>query len=102
MKMSKIVKKIIYLMIMSTFFFDSYFKLTNLPRESDLLRSKYSNMQDFLKKQFSLTIPLSTNQVTEYAPWILSGFAILQALLALLVVLGQRYMSMLLIVLSII
>ena len=50
MKTSKIVKNAIYIVIMSTFFFDSYFKLTQLPREADLLRSKYQNLQDFLNR----------------------------------------------------
>ena len=41
MKSSTVIKNLIYLLIMSTYFFDSYFKLTQLPKESDLLRSKY-------------------------------------------------------------
>jgi hypothetical protein len=52
MKTSKIVKNLIYFVIMSTFFFDSYFKLAYLPREADLLRSKYQNLQDFLNRTF--------------------------------------------------
>ena len=87
---------------MSTFFFDSYFKLTNLPRESDVLRSKYSNLQDFLRNTIHYSIPFSTEQITDFAPYILISFAVLQALLALLVVLGQRYMSLFLIILSIV
>ena len=98
--MSKIVKNIIYLTIMSTFFFDSYFKLTNLPRESDLLRSKYSNLQDLLRRTIQVSIPMTIEAVTEYAPYILTGYAVLQSLLALFVILGHRYLCMFLIVLS--
>ena len=90
MKASKIVKNSIYIVIMSTFFFDSYFKLTNLPREADLLRSKYQNMQDFFNRAISMTLPLSIGMVTDYAPYILTGYAVIQALIAFLVVLGNR------------
>jgi hypothetical protein len=90
MKSSKVVKNLIYLLIMSTFFFDSYFKLTNLPKEADLLRSKYSNLQDFLNRTLQTTLPLSLTTITEYAPYIITGFAILQGLIAFLVVLGSR------------
>ena len=49
MKASKLLKNVIYLLIMSSFLFDSYIKLSNVQKEGDLLRSKYQRMQDFLK-----------------------------------------------------
>jgi hypothetical protein len=101
MKTSKIVKNVIYFVIMSTFFFDSYFKLAYLLRESDLLRSKYQNLQDFLNRTFSVTLPVNIGTVTDYAPYILSGYAFIEATIAFLVVLGFRSLSMLLIIMTI-
>ena len=49
MKASKFLKNLIYLLIMSSFMFDSYIKLSNVQKEGDLLRSKYQPMQVFLK-----------------------------------------------------
>jgi hypothetical protein len=44
MKGKKLLVKILYLVIMSSFIFDSYYKFNQLPREADLLRSKYQSL----------------------------------------------------------
>lgn len=49
MKASKFLKNVIYLLIMSSFMFDSFIKLSNVQKEGDLLRSKYQPLQVFLK-----------------------------------------------------
>lgn len=92
MKSSKMLKNLIYLVIMSTFLFDSYFKLSQLPREADHFRSKYQSLQDFVKRnsQGSFSLPYDISQITSYSTYIVSGFALLQALLAVFVILGQR------------
>jgi uncharacterized membrane protein YidH (DUF202 family) len=48
-----------------------------------------------------MTLPVSIGTVTDYAPYLLSGYAVLEALTAFLVVLGMRSLSMLLILMTI-
>ena len=95
MRASKLLKNLIYLLIMSSFLFDSYIKLTNVQKEGDLLRSKYQRMQDFLKSQReSFELPLSYEFITLNATTIVSVYAILQFLLAVIVILGQRQVAL--------
>lgn len=61
MKVKKLLTNAVYLLIISYFIFDSYFKLTQLPREADLLRSKYSSLQDLLNRAFGFKMPLTTD-----------------------------------------
>lgn len=44
MKISSMIRELIYLAIMSSFFYDSYNKISNLPQEADLLRAKYQHL----------------------------------------------------------
>ena len=48
-----------------------------------------------------MTLPVSIGTVTDYAPYILSGYAFVEAAIAFFVVLGFRSLSMLLIVMTI-
>ena len=48
-----------------------------------------------------MTLPVRIGTVTDYAPYILSGYALVEAAIAFFVVLGFRSLSMLLIVMTI-
>lgn len=76
MKCKKVLTNVIYLLIMSFFLFDSYFKLTQLPKEGDLLRSKYQQMQDFLNRNLAgFQFPLDSSIVARNGALIVGAFA---------------------------
>ena len=66
MKTSSMLKKLIYLAIMSSFFYDSYIKISNLPQEADMFRAKYQHLQDFLKRNTNgYSLPYDTAAISE-------------------------------------
>lgn len=94
------ITNLIYILIMSSFLYDSFLKLSQLPNECDLLRSKYDHLQDFFKRHTSHQLPYDTADIVMYAPYIIGTFASLQALLAMFVVLGQRQLAIFLILMT--
>ena len=92
-----------YLLIMSSFLFDSYFKYTYLPQESDKLRAKYQDLQDFLYRSFGgFILPLPSDLVSANSQLIVSVFAALQATCSVLVLIGKRGFAWMLIVLTVV
>ena len=55
--MRKLIIKLLYLLIMYSFLFDSYYKFTYLSRESDMLRSKYHLLQELLVRTCGFSLP---------------------------------------------
>ena len=88
MKLKKALTKLIYLLIISSFIVDSYFKLTQLPSEADRFRKEYTNFQTLFKTITGYVLPLA--EVFPYGKYIIGAFAVSQAGVALFVVLGQR------------
>ena len=103
MKTSKVLKNLIYLLIMSSFLFDSYSKISHIQREGDLLRSKYQNMQDFLRRNLSgFESPVSSDFVALHSATIVGVYAFLEFIVALVVILGQRQLALILIVMTLV
>ena len=75
--LKKFIKRITYLLIVSTFLFDSYFKLSQLPKEADNFRSKYQSLHGFVRKNTGYTIPYDTGDVSQYSSIIVGTFAAL-------------------------
>lgn len=102
MKAKKILFNLIYLLIMSTFFFDSYIKLSQLDKESDLLRAKYPDLQDLIKRHTGYQLPYNSGEVAQISQYIVGSFAVLQSIVAMFVVLGQKQLANVLIVITLI
>lgn len=101
MKISSMIRELIYLAIMSSFFYDSYNKISNLPQEADLLRAKYQHLQDFLKRNTNgYSLPYDTATISEHSSVIVFSFAILQSACAIIVMLGKRTFALVLIILT--
>lgn len=101
MKTSSMLKKLIYLAIMSSFFYDSYIKISNLPQEADMFRAKYQHLQDFLKRNTNgYSLPYDTAAISEISSAIIFGFAVLQSACAIIVMLGKRTFAIVLILLT--
>ena len=100
MRASKVIKRFIYILIMTTFLVDSYFKVTQIQREADLFRSKYSLMQDFIKRSLHYELPFSIEQVANNSILIVSLYAAFEGLFAVLVILGQRQIAIILIIMT--
>ena len=100
MKTKKMLTNLIYLLIMSSFLFDSYFKLSNLSVESDLLRSKYHDLSDLIKRHTGFVIPYDTGDIAYGS--LIGAFATIQGLLAMFVILGQRQLAIVLILMTLV
>eukprot|EP00347_Sterkiella_histriomuscorum_P015514 403356742 len=104
----RLIQNVMYLLIMSSFLFDSYYKYTYLQSESDMLRSKYQNMQEYLQRAFPAgqssfqphTFLPNAQFITDNSQLIISIYAALQAASAIFVLLGHRNFSWILILLT--
>jgi hypothetical protein len=76
MKLKKTLTNLIYLLIISSYLFDSYHKLTQLPYEVDRLRQQYSNLFTLIKNTTGYQLPFDTSDVVSNGKYIIGGFAI--------------------------
>ena len=60
----KLVQTLLYLLIMSSFMFDSYYKYSNLVAEADMLRSKYQLFQEFTQRMFGVGFPVDSQTIS--------------------------------------
>lgn len=91
MRTTKMLVRLLYLLIVSSYLYDSYVKLTYYEAEADLLRSKYQHMQELFGRSFSgRRLPVSAETISKHSEIIIVIFAALQATASLLVMVGEK------------
>ena len=93
MKCRRLFEKVLYLLIISSFLFDAYYKLSNVSKEGDLLRSKYQLLFEFYKSSFGVTLPITPLMVTQNSEIIVQVFACFELIAAMLVLMGVKWLS---------
>ncbi|CDW81885.1 UNKNOWN [Stylonychia lemnae] len=97
----RMIQNVMYLLIMSSFIFDSYYKYYNLSSEADMLRSKYQHLQEYLSRNFNgFQLPIKSEIVSSNSFMIIQVYAIIQGLSAMLVLIGKRQFAWMLILLT--
>ena len=85
-----ILKRVIVILMMSSYLFDAYHKLTYTPIEADKLRARYQSFYSYSKNKLGIELPLSSDTLSVNRELITQSMAAIELVLCVLIWLGIR------------